>query len=319
VVLANYAYVFSGLYAKDIKICNGELIYRIDSLSDQKDVLFLSESSNFTTAKGDSSLESISDIINRIRGKNDLAAIDQAASHAGTYLAMIKRIKNKRVKTIVFPVNMRSFGINFIESDLETNLSRTNVIYTDHSPIIKKFMLAFKVYDHKEEFQRTRIQKWHYKYDILFTQEGKYPTVKKWDAFMFSKGHLKANGERDPEKCALACHFIKNYAFIIKENNPRIKDLDAIVDFCKENNIKPVFNLLPDNFELAQELCGSNLITLMNNNRDFLKKRYSSKTVFIDNFSILPDSVFIDRHWPTEHYTYEGRKKVAINIAKALK
>jgi hypothetical protein len=317
-VISNYVYVFTGLYERDVKICNGELIYRIDTLSEKKAILFFSESSNFTTSKKDSSTESISDIVSRIRGRNDLEAINQAASHAGTYKIMLQRIKGKKTKTVVIPVNMRSFGYNFIEADLETNLSRTNIIYTEYPPIVKKFMLAFKIYDNKENFKRRRIIAWHYKHDILFSDLKKFQTVKKWDAFMFSQGHLKSNGERDPEKCALACHFIKNYAFVIDQENKRIKDLDAICDFCKRNHITVIFDLLPENLELAKKLCGNDLIYLMDKNRIFLKERYSSKTLFIDNLDILPDSIFIDRQWPTEHYTYEGRKKIAITIAKEL-
>ena len=62
-VLANYTYEHSGLYAKDIKACDGELLYVIDSLSTKKEVIYFSESSNFTTLPNDSSKESISEII----------------------------------------------------------------------------------------------------------------------------------------------------------------------------------------------------------------------------------------------------------------
>ena len=38
----------------------------------------------------------------------------------------------------------------------------------------------------------------------------------------------------------------------------------------------------------------------------------------VDNFYQIPDSCFVDRNWPTEHYNYQGKKIVAENIKKAI-
>lgn len=319
VITANIIYVYSGLYKKDIHTCDGELIYKLDSLSVTNNILYFAESSNFTTAVGDSSTKSISELLNRNIGHGNIFAINKSASHAGVYKKLIYRLKNKKTKILILTMNLRSFGINWIESKLETNLSKTNIIYSNYPPILKKFMLSFKAYDHKELFQRERIIKSHYKNDILFSEKNKFPTIKKWDAFMFDKGHILANGQRDAQKCELACHFIKNFAFNISEDNPRVNDFDDIVDFCEQNNIKIILNLLAENFEKAKELCGDDLVFLMNKNIAFLKNRYDSKCIFVDNSALLKDSNFIDRFWPTEHYNYEGRKRIAENIASAIR
>ncbi|MBA3705713.1 MAG: hypothetical protein H0W84_07365 [Bacteroidetes bacterium] len=318
IVAANYVYIKSGLYEKDIKKCDGEFIFTIDSLSEVKEILYFAESSNFTTAKGDSSLESISEILNRKLLENNIGTINQAASHAGTYKKLIYRLKNKKVKTLIITMNLRSFGINWIESKLETNLSRTNIIYSGYPPLFKKFLLSFKGYDHKESFQRDRIVKRHYKDDILFEQKGKFKSIRDWDSHMFSEGHKTKEGIRDAEKCELSSHFIKNYAFIIKENNPRVQDFDDIINFCRTNRIKVVLNLLSENYIKAKELCGEDLYALMKLNASFLTERYKNKTLFINNLTLLKDSNFIDRLWPTEHYNYEGRNKIASNIANQI-
>lgn len=319
VIIANYIYKYSGLYSQDIIKCNANLVSRIDSIKNTKSILYFAESSNFTYGKDEISHESISEILSDILKTNELSAINRPASHSGNYSKMINRLKGSKVKTIIVTMNLRSFGINWIESKLETNLSRENIFYSNYPPIFQKFLISFKGYDNKQTFERERIIKKHYKYDLLFNEKGKFKNVKDWDAFMFSKGHLNENGERDVSKCELSCHFIKNYAFIINENNPRVKDFDEIVLFCKTNNINLVINLLPENVEKAKNLCGSDLISLMEKNVKFLENRYSKESIFVNSLKLVSDSFFIDKMWPTEHYLYPGRIAVARNIAEKIK
>ncbi|MBN1119084.1 MAG: hypothetical protein JXA77_17875, partial [Bacteroidales bacterium] len=47
--------------------------------------------------------------------------------------------------------------------------------------------------------------------------------------------------------------------------------------------------------------------------------RYSQKGVIVvDNFESVHDSLFFERHWPTEHYSENGRKIIAKNLADSL-
>ena len=47
--------------------------------------------------------------------------------------------------------------------------------------------------------------------------------------------------------------------------------------------------------------------------------RYRRKGAIIaDSFTIVPDSCFVDRHWPTEHYNLEGKTIVAKNIQQII-
>lgn len=316
-VLANTCYVWWGLYDADIKKCHAEIIYALDSLDSKDEVLYFGESSNFTTVSGDSSQESISQLAGRMAGI-DIGTINQSASHAGTYEQLIRRLDGKKVKTLIVTMNLRSFGINWIESDLETNLSRANIMYSKWPPVFKKCLVAFKAYDNKAAFERKHVIQWHYKHDVLFTGKEKFKTVKEWDAYMFSKGHVDKDGNRDAAACELACQYIKNYAFVIDDDNPRVKNFDHIVNDCAAHGITLIFHLLPENVEKASALCGGDLLHLMQWNADYLQKRYASKSVFVNNLSLLADSCFIDKAWPTEHYIFYGRKKVAAGVAKAL-
>ena len=317
---SNYTYVKFGLYSDDIKKCNAELIYKIDSAAYTNNILYLGESSNFTASDLYSSKESISELISGFDQNYRIASISKGAIHASTYDLLIKRLpENSSIKTVIVTMNLRSFGINWMQSDLETNLSRANILYSTYPVVIKKMLLSFKAYDNQEVFKRKLEIKYHYKHDKFILGSKKYESVYEWDKELYDKGVLDEHGVKNQEKTDIACHFIKNYAFTLNEDNPRVKDFDEISEYCKNNNIKLIFHLLPENLERATELCGSDLSDLMKQNVVFLKNRYSKDVVFIDNSSVLKDSCFIDRQWPTEHYIYKGRYEVAKLIHEQLK
>lgn len=317
-LLADYLYRISGKFNKDIQVCGAELAMRADSLRNKSDVVYIAESSNFTSAESDTSKASISELTDSYCEGIKITALNKAASHLGNYKYLVYRLAKGNVKTIILTVNLRSFGVNWIESKLETNLSRTNIFYYQIPAVFKKLMLSFKLYDNVEEFKREKRIKKHYKNSTFQLPSGKFKNVREWDGYMFSKGHFLSDGNRDVAKCELSCHFIKNYAFEITEDNPRLKDLDDITTFCNNNNIRLVLNLLPENTELADSLCGNDLLTLMRNNAKLLEDRFSKKTIFVNNLELLKDSNFIDRNWPTEHYNLAGRGAIARKISEKL-
>ncbi len=295
-------------------------MFALDSSITLNTTLYFGESSNFTSSEKDIDKRYISQMLAAHDNNENITPISKGAIHAGTYHALVKRISdNNHIKTIIISLNLRSFGINWIESYLETNLSRANVLYSNYPPIIKKFMLGFKAYDNKDNFKRNEIVRHHYKYDKFKLKTKNFECVRDWDAVVYDKGVLDENGVKDKDKTEVACHFIKNYAFVLSDNNPRVKDLDEIVNYCKEKKIKLLFHLLPENIEKAQVLCGEDLNLLIDQNAEFLQKRYSAQTSFVNNYNILPDSCFIDKQWPTEHYNEYGRRLVANKIYSQLK
>lgn len=319
-LLANFLYVRLGLFDQDIKKCSAELVQTFDSTLEKSNIIYFGESSNFTFGETDSCKNSISGIISSQNPSYKILTINKGGIHAGTYKKFIERLyNNDNIKAIVVTLNLRSFGINWIESNLETNISRASLFYTNNPPIAKKFLLSFKAYDNQEEFQRNEKIKYHYKHDRFDLKNLPFHTVRDWDKLVFHEGIKDLNGDKDQGATEVACHFIKNYAFHLDESNPRVKDLDRIASICAEKQIKLIYNLLPENYEKAEKFFGEDLITLMDQNVSFLKSRYANEVIFIDSSRLLPDSVFIDKNWPTEHYFYTGRLKVAEEINKRLK
>lgn len=319
IFLANICYVKLGLYEQDIQKCEADLIHTFDSGLAKNNIIYFGESSNFTYGETDSCKKSISDLIAAKDSAYKILTISKGAIHAGTYRSFVARLENnKSIKAIIVTLNLRSFGINWTESDLESNLSRASLFYSNKPPIVKKFLLGFKAYDNKEVFQRKEIINYHYKHDVFSLKNLPFRTVRDWDKVVFHEGIKDASGNKDEKATDVACHFIKNYAFRLTESNPRIKDLDKIQEICNKNHIKLIYHLLPENYQKAERFFGSNLTSLMDENVNFLKNRYQSKVIFINGSKFLPDSLFIDKAWPTEHYFYKGRSKVADEINKQL-
>jgi len=289
---------------------------------DSCEMVYTGESSNHTFSWSDNDHRKISDFI--FDNFPDIRCGDMTkdASHAEVYYYLLDNIpRTTPVKTAIVTMNLRSFGYGWIESDLETPIQKQLVLLKDYPPFFKRFLLAFKAYDIKSIDERGDAREWHRKHDkITFPYPFKYDNVDDWDYAKAHEGVIDSTGHWDQPMTELACHFIKNYGFIIDDNNPRVKDFDNIVKLAKKRGWRLVFNLMAENTEKAQELVGDDILYLMRQNRDYLVNRYGSieNVTVVDNLECVPDKYFIDRDWTTEHYTEPGRRTIAENVTEAL-
>ena len=138
---------------------------------------------------------------------------------------------------------------------------------------------------------------------------------------MYTYGWYDAQGQRDWDVTALACHYIKTYGFQITDDNPRVRDFDAIVELCRNRGWNLIFNLMAEDVDKANELVGKDLMLLLKLNRDFLLQHYGNfdGVTVVDNLSLVRDVNFIDQDWTTEHYYEEGRRIIADHLALTLR
>jgi hypothetical protein len=310
VVVSNYIYEYT-FYKSDIRE-NGLLTEKLNHGIENSDILYFSASPNKAYPKGDIDTRSISKIVDDQLINHSVTSIDTGAIHAGVFLKLIKLIPNDNdLKYILVNMNYRSFGVQWIMSSLENAISKQSVFYANRPLIINRFLQGLNYYNAIPKKERQRLIQSSWANEILPLDSPKN-TVTNWCK-------VEKWGDWTNPKRNLADHYIKNYAFTLNENNPRIKDFDEIVKICKQKNIPVIFNILGENITNAEYLIDSDLTTLMIKNKDFLKHRYLEKGVtVVDNFELIPDSCFYERDYPTEHYSFAGRQIIGDNIAKEI-
>lgn len=322
--LANVVYV-KWFYYDDVVEADATMLFKLDSLEDVADVIYIGESSNATYSPTDTCTIRISDLIQRQTPGVVIGTLDHGAYHAKGYLELIKNIKpGSRVKTLIVTMNLRSFGTLWINSTLETPLMKANVMYSQNPPIIKRMMLALGEYDQKTWEERAPIIRDHWLNDKLNVEpDFPYKNTHDWDLGRCMAGvDTFADGSWDHARIAFACSFIKILGFSIDTlTNPRIKDFDKIVAVAKEKNLNLVFNLMAENVQYADSLGGHQLTLLLRQNRDLLMQRYNKDGVIVvDNLEKVPGKNFIEQDGISEHYDQLGRWIIATNVvAKAGK
>ncbi len=320
-VALNFVYA-KWFYENDLQT-HSDIINLVREVPQNAQIIYLGESSNNTKRSDDVERKSIAEFIGDYYPELNMHGITKPAAHAGIYKALLENIpKNSDVKTVIVTLNLRSFGANWIYSNLETALQKSLVLIRPYPPLVNRFLLSFKAYDIKSEHERVKQFKAMWDNDPFnFPYDFPYNNVTSWDYAMAMNGFKDSLGNHDQAQTELACHFIKNYAFYIDTlSNPRIKQFNEIVQLAQKRNWNLVFNLIAENTEKASELVGEDLIFLLERNTKILEDYYSKRGVIVVNsLNAVEDEQFIDRDWPTEHYAEKGRKAIAKNAAEAIK
>ena len=321
-VLLNWVYS-KWFFEKDLRAHSDIVELSWQVVDDSCRIIYLGASSNNHYGDEEHNRRKISDFTSDYFPTVKMGDLTKEASHAQTHYYLLKHIpKESAVETVVVTMNLRSFDASWIYSWLETALRKQLVLLEDYPPLLNRFLLAFKAYPIKTREEWDDLVMQHWKTDPLdFPYDFEWNNTHEWDSAMAWRGWHDFNGEYDPEVTALACHYIKSYAFTITDENPRIKDFDAIVELCHERGWNLIFNLMAENVDKANELVGRDLMFLMKRNRDYLLNRYGhlDGVTVVDNLSLLRDVNFIDQNWTTEHYYEEGRRIVADHLAQTLK
>ncbi len=295
----------------------------VDVIPHNSEIVYFGESSNYSTYYEDKDKRSISEYIANYFPTKRFGTVHKGALHARIYKYLMRQFPEQNdIETIIVTLNLRSFSANWIYSDLETALDKSVVLLKQGPALKNRFLLSFKGYDIKTKAQRKDQFKRNWEESTLkFPWEFPHLNVNQWDKVIYKKGIRNPDGTKDWETSALACHYIKSYAFQIDtQSNPRIKDFDDIAEYAASKGWNVIFNLLAENIDKAEELVGNELLFLMRQNRDLLVKRYQKKGVIVvDNLEKVDSLYFRDKDWTTEHYWEEGRRIIAKNIADSLR
>ncbi len=309
------------LYQKDIDE-NCSLMELSQRATEGVDIVYLGESSNFSCAKTDTDRRYICMMIEDLLPGHHVGNLTKGACHAGVYYDIMRNIPRKSdVKTVIVTVNMRSFTSEWIYSNLETALRKERIMMKRAPALYRRLLLDFKVYPVWTEEERSAlIIDGFEKQTFTLPHSVPYHNANEWDHAFAQNGTLHNGVHPSEDSIALACHHIKHFACQLDENNPRIKDFDNIVKLCKRRGWQPVFNILAENVDQIDTLCGPDLMVLLEQNVQYIKDRYEPQGVMVvNNLRAVRDCDFSDRDFPTEHYTQTGRLAIAKNVADALR
>jgi hypothetical protein len=296
------------------------LAARVIQTADSADVIYFGESSNTSfNPFTDTLTYSISEFLQQFLPRQRVRDITHSAYHPGMFLALMELIpESSPVKTVVVTMNIRNCGPAAIHTTLEPYMQKQKVYYSNRMPLLSRIYLSMKYYDNRDSMERERLKLEAWRTWSIRYPGAKYSHQTARDWFDASKFPGEESGDQR-RKRILADDYIKAFAFVLNEGNPRIAQFDAMVKLARERGWKLVFNIVPENMEYARLLLGEDLVLLIRYNRDFLMKRYQTNGVLVtDNLELARGQEFTDQFWTTEHFNGRVRRACARNLAAAL-
>jgi hypothetical protein len=297
---ANFWYVSSGLYQQE-RAKFSPMAERLDSAFLHGDVVYLGESSNTSfNPWTDTFGYSVSEFLQMYLPQNRVRGVSHDGYHVGLFSQMLGLMPahwaDTGRKTVVITVNMRSFGPSAMFNGNEASNQQEAIFYTRRLALLNRVYVSLHHYDNRDsrEMERAKTQ-WFRTKDLLLQggagqhygsthggpglqaagEEWFYHNTVKWWLRDLQRQFAPVSGEADLARVMpMAEAYLKEFAFLLDEENPRVKALDAIVEKCKKEAVNVVFVLLMPNFDHANRLFGKELTLLMDENMDFLRKRF---------------------------------------------
>lgn len=307
------------LFKEDVKLyCKN--YFTNDSIINNCNILYVGESSNTSfNPWSDSQNYSISEYLQLFLPEQKVGGITQHGYHLGLFEKLLQNLKkDKGPSVVVLTLNMRNLGINSKFGGNESHFQQEVLFYNqNYTPLMKRIFVSFHFYknDNDLELEREKVKTWRTQYLANSIIQSKYSTVRQW----LNEVERKKYERSIPAVYgAMADAYIKEFGFLIDENDERLIALNKIIERCKQINKKLILHILPENRDYAQQLFGSELTQLMDYNIDFLQKEYNERVELVNNYLISNGTDYTDQFYPTEHYNARIRKAIAMSIAKKI-
>jgi hypothetical protein len=297
---ANFWYVSSGLYQQE-RAKFSPMAAKLDSAFLHGDVVYLGESSNTSfNPWTDTFGYSVSEFLQMYLPQNRVRGVSHDGYHVGLFSQMLGLMPEHWAdtgrKTVVITVNMRSFGPSAMFNGNEASNQQEAIFYTRRLALLNRVYVSLHHYDNRDSREMERAKTQWFRTKDLRLQGGAgqhygsthggpglqvtgeawfYHNTVKWWLRDLQRQFAPVSGEADLARVMpMAEAYLKEFAFLLDEENPRVKALDAIVEKCKREEVNVVFVLLMPNFDHANRLFGKELTLLMDENMDFLRKRF---------------------------------------------
>lgn len=262
---------------------------------EKSDVLYLSASPNQASAPDDTNRTFISQFLEH-ELKMKVTAFDTGAIHAGVFLHVLKE-KKEKPKFVFVDLNLRSFGNQWIQSELENSLQRNLSYWNSNFGFWNRIQVVLKNYDFIPYQERKNL----IYYDEKFHHLSNKHTIKTWVDSLFL-----ADKENN-----IGREMVRHFAFEIDNNNEMLLHYDSFFRFCEKQNIRVIATILPENTEGMKRYAGNDLPDICMKNSAFIKNYFKKHNIVIlDLLSAFDESYFFET-FPTEHYNQKGRAFIA--------
>lgn len=356
--VANIWYVSSGLRNEE-RLKFSPVAGKLDSAFLSGDVVYLGESSNTSfNPWTDTFGYSVSEFLQMYLPQNRVRGVSHDGYHVGLFSQMLGLMpahwSDSSRKTVVITVNMRSFGPSAMFNGNEASNQQEAIFYSHRMALLNRVFVSLHHYDSRDarEMERAKTQ-WFRTKDLRLNggagyhygnthgdgglkPEGEvwyYHNTVKWWLRDLQRQFAPVSGDADLARVMpMAEAYLKEFAFLLDEENPRVQALDAIVEKCKRERVNVVFVLLMPNYDHANRLFGEELTQLMDYNMDFLRKRFAGweKEYKQGNFNVgyvdVPRAYgdwaggehYTDQWYPTEHVDAHIRQFIAKKTAEKI-
>ena len=356
--VANIWYVSSGLRNEE-RLKFSPVAGKLDSAFLSGDVVYLGESSNTSfNPWTDTFGYSVSEFLQMYLPQNRVRGVSHDGYHVGLFSQMLglmpEHWADSGRKTVVITVNMRSFGPSAMFNGNEASNQQEAIFYSHRTALLNRVYVSLHHYDNRDsrEMERAKTQ-WFRTRDLRIGggagqhygsthggpglhaagEEWFYHNTVKWWLRDLQRQFAPVSGDADLARVMpMAEAYLKEFAFLLDEENPRVKALDAIVEKCKREQVNVVFVLLMPNYDHANRLFGEELTQLMDYNMDFLRKRFAGweKEYKQGNFNVgyvdVPRAYgdwaggehYTDQWYPTEHVDAHIRQFIAKKTAEKI-
>jgi hypothetical protein len=356
--VANIWYVSSGLRNEE-RLKFSPVAGKLDSAFLSGDVVYLGESSNTSfNPWTDTFGYSVSEFLQMYLPQNRVRGVSHDGYHVGLFSQMLGLMpahwSDSSRKTVVITVNMRSFGPSAMFNGNEASNQQEAIFYSHRMALLNRVFVSLHHYDSRDarEMERAKTQ-WFRTKDLRLNggagyhygnthgdgglkPEGEvwyYHNTVKWWLRDLQRQFAPVSGDADLARVMpMAEAYLKEFAFLLDEENPRVQALDAIVEKCKREQVNVVFVLLMPNYDHANRLFGEELTQLMDYNMDFLRKRFAGweKEYKQGNFKVgyvdVPRAYgdwaggehYTDQWYPTEHVDAHIRQFIAKKTAEKI-
>ena len=355
--LLNWIYVQTFYPMERVKF--SKVAGKLDTAFQQSDVVYLGESSNTSFNPWTDTLAySVAEWMQYYFGGGvKVTGISHDGYHVGMFRKMLNLITDDRLKrkplTVVVTVNMRTFGPAATFSANEASNQQEAVFYSRRLPLVNRIYVSLHHYDNRNAMEMEREKsRWWRSQDLRFSQgklkgeseivafEGmeNIPNTRSWIELMAGKNYDLPSEVRN-----MADAYIKEFAWVMDDQNPRLNELKGMVDACKERNINLVCLILMPNRAHAESILGDQLAQYIDYNLAFLRDRLEQwqkawdaktgdcatgvSTLRVVDIPALYEKAYggfaggehyTDQYYPTEHVDAHLRGFIAAAVAKTV-